>query len=121
MLEFGRPETVTAAGNRPGRRVKTDAPIVVGVSRGAEGPGGSNIYPREVEEVLLQHPDVLEAAVVGRRHPEWTEEMAAFVVPREGRVVDPWEDAGLIVAMDNDVPGLIRQIGASAAGRDPPP
>ncbi|MBM3517838.1 MAG: long-chain fatty acid--CoA ligase [Alphaproteobacteria bacterium] len=32
--------------------------------------GGSNIYPREIEEVLLTHPDVLECAVVGRPHPE---------------------------------------------------
>ena len=44
--------------------------------------GGSNIYPREVEEVLLRHPDVLEVAVVGRRHPEWGEEVVACVVPR---------------------------------------
>ena len=45
--------------------------------------GGSNIYPREIEEVLLRHPDVLEAAVVGRPHPEWGEEVVAFTVPRE--------------------------------------
>jgi long-chain acyl-CoA synthetase len=44
--------------------------------------GGSNIYPREVEEVLLRHRDVLEVAVVGRRHPEWGEEVVACVVPR---------------------------------------
>lgn len=43
--------------------------------------GGSNIYPREVEEVLLSHPSVSEAAVVGRAHPEWGEEVVAFVVP----------------------------------------
>ncbi|MEO1732172.1 MAG: AMP-binding protein [Pseudomonadota bacterium] len=42
--------------------------------------GGSNVYPREVEEVLLQHPQVEEAAVVGRTHPEWGEEVIAFVV-----------------------------------------
>ena len=42
--------------------------------------GGSNIYPREVEEVLLTHPDVREAAVVGRAHPEWGEEVVAFIV-----------------------------------------
>lgn len=42
--------------------------------------GGSNIYPREVEEVLLSHPDVVEVAVVGRAHPEWGEEVVAFVV-----------------------------------------
>ncbi|MCB1517392.1 MAG: AMP-binding protein [Hyphomicrobiaceae bacterium] len=49
--------------------------------------GGSNIYPREVEEVLLMHPDVSEVAVVGRPHPEWGEEVIAFVVPIAGREV----------------------------------
>ena len=46
--------------------------------------GGSNIYPREVEEVLLRHPAVSEVSVVGRAHPEWGEEVVAFVVAREG-------------------------------------
>ena len=48
--------------------------------------GGSNIYPREVEEVLLQHPAVPEAAVIGRPDPEWGEVVVAFVVPAPGRV-----------------------------------
>ncbi len=42
--------------------------------------GGSNIYPREIEEVLLRHPAVAECSVVGRLHPEWGEEVVAFVV-----------------------------------------
>src|SRR5207253_4869096 len=46
--------------------------------------GGSNIYPREIEEVLLRHPGVAEASVVGRPHPDWGEEVVAFVVPRPG-------------------------------------
>ena len=45
--------------------------------------GGSNIYPREIEEVLLRHPGVAECSVVGRPHPEWGEEVVAFVVCRE--------------------------------------
>jgi long-chain acyl-CoA synthetase len=44
--------------------------------------GGSNVYPREVEEVLLLHPAVAEAAVVGRPDPEWGEAIVAFVVAR---------------------------------------
>jgi long-chain acyl-CoA synthetase len=44
--------------------------------------GGSNIYPREVEETLLKHPDVAEVAVIGRRHADWGEEVVACVVPR---------------------------------------
>jgi long-chain acyl-CoA synthetase len=51
--------------------------------------GGSNIYPREVEEVLLAHPGVSEVSVVGRPHAEWGEEVVAFVVRREGGAVSP--------------------------------
>jgi long-chain acyl-CoA synthetase len=50
--------------------------------------GGSNIYPREVEEALLAHAGVDEACVVGRPHPEWGEEVVAFVVRRAGVEVD---------------------------------
>ena len=50
--------------------------------------GGANIYPREVEEVLLRHPAVSEASVLGRRHPQWGEEVVAFVVASEGKSVD---------------------------------
>ena len=49
--------------------------------------GGSNIYPREIEEVLLRHPDVVEASVVGRSHPDWGEEVVAFLVARRGTVI----------------------------------
>jgi long-chain acyl-CoA synthetase len=44
--------------------------------------GGANIYPREIEEVLLRHPAVAECSVVGRPHPEWGEEVVAFVVKK---------------------------------------
>jgi long-chain acyl-CoA synthetase len=46
--------------------------------------GGSNIYPREVEEVLLTAEGVAEAAVVGAPDAEWGESVIAFVVPRAG-------------------------------------
>lgn len=45
--------------------------------------GGSNIYPREVEEVLLRHPAVSEVSVVGRPDAEWGEEVVAFVVLKD--------------------------------------
>ena len=51
--------------------------------------GGSNIYPREVEEVLLTHPSVHEVSVVGRPSPEWGEEVVAFVVAAPGATIDP--------------------------------
>ena len=46
--------------------------------------GGSNIYPREVEEALLLAPGVAEVSVVGAPDPEWGETVVAFVVPRPG-------------------------------------
>jgi len=49
--------------------------------------GGSNIYPREVEEVLLRHPAVAEASVVGAPDAEWGEIVLAFVAARPGMQV----------------------------------
>ena len=46
--------------------------------------GGSNIYPREVEEVILELEAVAEVAVVGRTHSEWGEVVVAFVVAAAG-------------------------------------
>ena len=51
--------------------------------------GGSNIYPREVEEALLAHADVAEVACVGRKHEDWGEELVAFVTPAPGAAIDP--------------------------------
>ncbi len=53
--------------------------------------GGSNIYPREIEDVLNLHPAVAECSVVGRSHPEWGEEVVAFVVARDGKALSPPE------------------------------
>jgi len=46
--------------------------------------GGYNVYPREVEEVLFEHPKIREAAVVGVPHDEWGEEIGAAVVTHDG-------------------------------------
>ncbi|WP_416915026.1 MAG: class I adenylate-forming enzyme family protein [Roseicyclus sp.] len=51
--------------------------------------GGSNIYPREVEEVLLTHPSIHEVSVIGRPSPKWGEEVVAFIVPTPGSTPDP--------------------------------
>ena len=51
--------------------------------------GGTNIYPREVEEAILTHSDVSEVSVIGRPDPDWGEDVVAFVVLNEGCVLDP--------------------------------
>lgn len=53
--------------------------------------GGSNIYPREIEEILLKHDSVTEVSVVGRQHSDLGEEPVAFVVVRDGASVTPAE------------------------------
>jgi acyl-CoA synthetase (AMP-forming)/AMP-acid ligase II len=50
--------------------------------------GGSNIYPREVEEVLLAHPAVAEVSVVGAPDPDWGEIVIAFLVAAPGAAPD---------------------------------
>ena len=46
--------------------------------------GGENVYPAEIEDVLHDHPDIVEAAVVGVPDARWGEACAAFVVLRDG-------------------------------------
>ncbi len=50
--------------------------------------GGENVIPAEVEEVLLRHPDVVDAAAIGRADAEWQEVVAAVVVLRSGADAD---------------------------------
>jgi malonyl-CoA/methylmalonyl-CoA synthetase len=51
--------------------------------------GGYNVYPREVEDAILEHPDVADAAVVGLRDETWGETVAAYVVLRADLAADP--------------------------------
>jgi len=53
--------------------------------------GGTNIYPREVEETLLAHDQVFEVSVIGMPSAEWGEDVIAFVVLREGASCDAAE------------------------------
>jgi fatty-acyl-CoA synthase len=50
--------------------------------------GGENIYPAEVERVLLEHPDVRECGVIGRPDPRWDEVPVAYVIRRAGCSVE---------------------------------
>jgi acyl-CoA synthetase (AMP-forming)/AMP-acid ligase II len=49
--------------------------------------GGTNIYPREIEEVLLRHQGVAEVSVIGQPHPDWGEEAVAVIVPGAGHAL----------------------------------
>jgi len=51
--------------------------------------GGENVYPREVEEVIYQRPEVELCAVVGLPDREWGEKVTAFIVPKPGKVLQP--------------------------------
>ena len=54
--------------------------------------GGENIYPREIENLLLEHPKVGQVAVVGVPHPTWGEEVAAVIIPKSsGNLPSPKE------------------------------
>jgi fatty-acyl-CoA synthase len=50
--------------------------------------GGENIYPAEIERVLIAHPDIAEGAVIGRPDPKWQEVPVAYVVRRVGCTID---------------------------------
>jgi acyl-CoA synthetase (AMP-forming)/AMP-acid ligase II len=58
--------------------------------------GGANVYPREVEEVLIQHPAVSEACVIGVPHEMWGEAVKAVVVPEPGATVTAEDLAGFV-------------------------
>nr|WP_281417427.1 acyl-CoA synthetase [Plastoroseomonas hellenica] len=62
--------------------------------------GGSNIYPREIEEKLLTHPDVAEAAVIGVPDPLWGEVGVAAIVVRNGQT----DEATLLAWMAGKMP-----------------
>jgi acyl-CoA synthetase (AMP-forming)/AMP-acid ligase II len=51
--------------------------------------GGSNVYPREVEEALLQHPGIAEACVLGMPDAKWGESGVAVLVAHDGASIDP--------------------------------
>ncbi|MEU9288684.1 o-succinylbenzoate--CoA ligase [Streptomyces sp. NPDC048275] len=53
--------------------------------------GGENIYPAEIEDLLLAHPDIVECAVIGVADDKWGEVPRAVVVAREGADLDPEE------------------------------
>ncbi|HSD79653.1 MAG TPA: AMP-binding protein [Solirubrobacteraceae bacterium] len=71
-----------------GRRTRDGALEVVGRKADTIVTGGENVAPTEVEDVLLAHPAVADAAVHGRPDPEWGEAVVATVVLRPGARAD---------------------------------
>jgi acyl-CoA synthetase (AMP-forming)/AMP-acid ligase II len=65
--------------------------------------GGFNVFPRQVEDVLLGHPAVAQAAVIGIPHPKWGEAVHAVVVTRAG--AEASADA-LIAAVKRELGGV---------------
>jgi long-chain acyl-CoA synthetase len=95
---WGNPEA-TAEAFLPGRWLKTgdfgwmqDGVVYLATrKRDMIIRGGENIYPIEIENRLDEHPDILEAAVVGVDHRTLGQEVKAIVVPRPGATLDPAE------------------------------
>jgi fatty-acyl-CoA synthase len=50
--------------------------------------GGENLYPREIEEFLYQHPDVRDVQIVGVPDRKYGEELCAWIILRDGAVLD---------------------------------
>jgi long-chain acyl-CoA synthetase len=67
--------------------------------------GGENVYPAEVERILITHPDVREVAVIGTPHPKWGEAVTAFAVTEPGSSLDGDE---LIAWSRDKLPGFRR-------------
>jgi fatty-acyl-CoA synthase/long-chain acyl-CoA synthetase len=88
MLEYAHQPEQTAAAFRHGwlitgdiARIDADGYVyVIGRAKDVIISGGVNVYPAEIERVLTEHPAVVEAVVLGARHPRWGEVPVAFVV-----------------------------------------
>jgi acyl-CoA synthetase (AMP-forming)/AMP-acid ligase II len=49
--------------------------------------GGEHVYPSEVQEIIISHPDVFDVAVIGLPHEKWGEQVTAIVIPQENSKV----------------------------------
>ncbi|GFH34522.1 acyl-CoA synthetase [Streptomyces pacificus] len=84
--------------------------------------GGVNIYPAEIESVLLGHPAVADAAVFGIPHADWGEEVKAVVEPAEGHAPGPGLSAAILAHCEHRLAGYKRPRSVDFVGtmpRDP--
>ena len=86
--------------------------------------GGFNVYPREIEEILYEHPAVAEAAVIGIPHPSLGQEIGAAVALKPGRQATPEELREFVKGAGGPVqvpaPGLDRRRAAQDGDRQDP-
>jgi len=90
-LEEATQETVRNGWIYTGDLAKVDGDgyfTIVGRSKDMIISGAENIYPKEIEDVLMDHPGVCEVAVIGIPDEVWGESVCAVVVPKEGRELD---------------------------------
>jgi acyl-CoA synthetase (AMP-forming)/AMP-acid ligase II len=95
-LEEATQETVRNGWIYTGDLAKVDGNgyfTIVGRSKDMIISGAENIYPKEIEDVLMDHPGVCEVAVIGIPDEVWGESVCAVVVPKEGHEMD---EAGII-------------------------
>jgi acyl-CoA synthetase (AMP-forming)/AMP-acid ligase II len=104
MLEYWRLPEETKEAILPGRwlrtgdigRVEEGHLVINSRARDLILRGSENIYPAEIENRLIAHPDVAEAAVVGVEHKELGQEVKAVIVPKAGAAADKEELAAWV-------------------------
>ncbi|GAA4392543.1 AMP-binding protein [Tsukamurella soli] len=77
--------------------------VIVGRDKDLVISGGFNVYPKEIEELIDAHPDVLESAVIGVPHPDFGETVVAVVVLRPGVDAGAVDGAGILAFIAPDL------------------
>ena len=90
---------------------------IVGRSKDMIIRGGENVYPREIEEFLYGHPDVADVQVVGVPDERYGEEIAAWVIARDGEPRPTEAVRGVLPRPDRPLQGARATCGSSTSSR----